>query len=87
MLLQLGRAQPDDRQHAEQAEPDARRDRGGGQHAGHGEHADVDDEEGDHQVTAPVPWEVQGKDEQADRHPIGGENRNLRHGILQVNNW
>ena len=58
-----------------------------GQHAGHGEHADVDDEEGDHQVTAPVPWEVQGKDEQADRHPIGGENRNLRHGILQVNNW
>ena len=87
VLFQLGGPQPDDRQHAEQAQSHARGDRRGRQHAGHGEHADVDDKVGHHEVAAAVPREVQGKDEQADRQPIGGENRNLRHGILQVNNW
>jgi hypothetical protein len=72
VLVELGGPEPDDRQDAEEAEP---------QPGGHGavrqgdrdrQHADVDAEVGDDQVPAPVAGEVDPEGEQADGEQVGG---------------
>ena len=61
VLGDLVRAQPDDRQHAEEAEPEAGADRGRAEDQDDSQHADVDAEEGDHQVTPVMAGEVDAK--------------------------
>ena len=62
-LRDLGGAQPDDRQHAEQSEAEAERHLGRAERGGDGQHADVDAEEGDDEVAAAVSAVVEGEAE------------------------
>ena len=75
MLAELVGAQPDDRQDAEEAEPEADRRGAAGQHDGDRQHADVDGDEGGDEVGAPVAGVVdgQGQDEHGDQVDAGEE--------------
>ena len=83
-LLHLGGAEADDRQHAEQAESESGADLGRRQRLRHGEHGDVDAEEGDHQVAPPVPGEVQAEHEHHHGGDVGGEEGGEWHGDSRV---
>ena len=79
VLGDLVRAQPDDRQHAEQAEPETGADRGRAEHQADREHADVDAEEGDHEIAAMVPGEVDAEGQDRDGDQVGGDHGRNAH--------
>jgi hypothetical protein len=72
-LGDLVRAQPDDRQDPEQAQPEPDAGLGAGEHGGDGQHPDVQRDIGQQQVTAVVAAEVDAIGEQGDRGQVARE--------------
>jgi hypothetical protein len=82
LLGDLVRAQPDDRQDAEQAQAEADPGLGAGEQGGDGEHADVEGGVGQQQVAALVASEVDGVGEHGDGGQVGGD-----HGWQRQRGW
>jgi len=72
-LLDLTRAQADDREDPEQAQPEAGADRCPGQDHRHGQHSHIDADEGDGEVTAAMTGVVDAECEHGDGGQIEGD--------------
>jgi hypothetical protein len=79
VLVQLGRAQPDDRQHPEQPQAQAGPDGARAERAGHGQHADVHPQVRDHEIATAMAREVEPEDEHADRDQVDRVQNKPRH--------
>ena len=75
LLGQLGGAQPDDRQHAEQAQSEPGCDGCTGEHRGHREHAGVQRHVGDQHVATAVAGEVDPVGQNGDGHHVEGQDQ------------
>jgi hypothetical protein len=80
LLGDLVRAQPDDRQDAEQAEAEPDASLGTGEQDGDREHTDVQGDVGEQQVAAVIAAEVDGVGQQHDRGQIAREPGQQGHG-------
>lgn len=72
VLGQLVRAEPDDREHAEETQTDPRAHGGAREERRHREHPDVDSEEGDDEVATSVPGPVDAEGQQCRGGQVGG---------------
>jgi len=84
-LRDLGRAQPDDRQHAEESEPQSEGDLGRAEHARDGKHAHVDAKERHDQVATVMPAVIEGEAQDGSAKKVDGdqEERGNGHEVLR----